>query len=409
VARRIVIIVLLGLGLAAVLYAFRPAPVPVDLGAVTRGSMRVTVDEEGQTRIRERYIVSAPLAGRLRRISMDAGDIVMAEDTVVATIDPTAPELLDARARAEAEARVHAAEAARRQADANRERARSALDFAENEHARTRAAYEGGAANPTELDAKEMLHKTRRAEFRGAEHARDIATYELEVARAALLRTQPDAVRGAGEGSRGAVGGGGFAFDIRAPISGRVLRVFQESVAVVTPGEELLEVGDPTDLEIVIDVLSTDAVRITKGAEVVIEHWGGDEPLRASIRLVEPSAFTKISALGVEEQRVNVIADFLSPLEERETLGDGFRVEGRIILWRADDVVRVPASALFRGDETWEVFVVKGGRAERRAVTIGHRNGSVAEILGGLEPGEQVVVHPGDHVEDGVRVRQRGS
>ncbi|MHC4991053.1 MAG: efflux RND transporter periplasmic adaptor subunit, partial [Planctomycetota bacterium] len=311
-----------------------------------------------------------------------------------------APALLDARARAQAEARVQAAEAAVLRAGAEIARARSTLDFAEDELARSKSASGRGATSPIEMAAKEMLQRRAVEEYRSAEFAEDIAQFELEQARGALLATQ------AAADPETAL----EIFPIRSPINGRVLRVLQESMAVVTPGTPLLELGDETDLEIVVDVLSADAVRIEPGSLVLIEHWGGAETLFARVRLVEPSAFTKISALGVEEQRVNVIADFQSPLEDRRTMGDGFRVEVRIVLWEERSVVQVPTGALFRlrEQQRWAVFALEGGRAVRREVEIGQQNGLSAQVVSGLKPGDQVVIHPSDRVRDGVRIRSRG-
>ncbi|MCP3902201.1 MAG: HlyD family efflux transporter periplasmic adaptor subunit [Planctomycetes bacterium] len=399
--RRIILVIVCLLVLAALVVAFLPEPIPIDLLDVTRGPLSVTVDEEGVTRIRERYVVSAPLAGRLRRIDLDPGDSVEAVTTAVAIIEPTDPQLLDARARAEAEARVLASEAAVSQSEAKLGEARSSFDFAENDLAKIRDAFERGASSPRELDEKAVLRRNAMESYRAAQFAADIARYELELARSALLhttpRTDPDAP----------VGESAVRFPILAPISGRVLRVFQESVAVVAPGTPLLEIGDPADLELVIDVLSTDAVRILPGAEVIIEHWGGDEPLAGRVRLVEPSAFTKISALGVEEQRVNVIADFVTPIAERPTLGDGYRVEGRIVTWDAEDVVRVPTAALFREDGAWAVYVVEAGRATLRTIEVGKHNGLIAEVREGLAADEQVIAHPSDRVTDGIKVIER--
>jgi HlyD family secretion protein len=395
--------VALGIGVlaaaAALTWAFLPKPVAVDLAEVTRGPMRVTIDEEGKTRIRERYVVSAPLAGRVRRIHLDPGDEVRAGATVVAVIDPTDPDLLDARAHAEAQARVRGAEAAVERERARREAARSQFDLSEEEHTRILKAFEQGAATPREVDQKASARRVAEESYRAAQFDEHIVRFELEQARSALIHTEP--------GAAGAEAGMQFA--IEAPIDGRVLRVFQESSAVVGPGAPLLEIGDPEDLEVVIDVLSTDAVRVRSGDRVIVDRWGGDRPLEATVRVVEPSAFTKVSALGVEEQRVNVVADFESPLVERPTLGDGFRVEGRIVLWEAESVPRLPASALFRHGEEWAVFQVQGARAVRRAVAVGRQNGVWAEVQGGLEPGSIVIVHPSDRVGDGVRVEARSA
>ncbi len=419
--------VLGGVAVAAWL-ALQPEPVPVDVAEVARGPMRVTVDEEGRTRIRERYVVSSPLPGRTARITLDPGDPVTAGETVLAVIDPRAPSLLDPRERAAAEARVRAAEAALRRAGAALEQARASYDFAENERARVREAAAAGAAMAREVDAAESdLRETREA-FRGARFAEEIARFELEQARAALAFSGGSAVGAAG--AAGAIDGGAAAdarspgddpedrLVIRSPIDGAVLRVMQESAAVVAPGTPLLEIGDPSDLELVIDVLSADAVRIEPGAEVIVEAWGGPEALAAIVRTVEPSAFTEISALGIEEQRVNVVADLRSPAAERAALGDGYRVEARIVTWESGDVVQVPTGAVFRpvggveeagSERGWAVYVVEDGHARRREVTLGRRTWRTAEVTGGLEPGDRVVVHPSDRLADGVVVRVRNS
>lgn len=398
VALRRFIIAAFALAVIAVLvYGFLPEPVPVDLAEVTRGPMRVSVDEDGKTRIKERYVVSAPLVGRLQRIELDPGDVVEADQTIVAIIEPTAPHLLDARARAEAQARVRAAEAAVSRASAKLQQAKTTYEFAEAEHARAQTAFDRGGASPHEIDEKVMLKKTAGEERRAAAFAEEIAEFELELSRSALLHTMPQ------------VGGDELSehFEIRSPISGCVLRVLRESMMVVEPGAPLMELGDPTDLEVVIDVLSTDAVKISPGAQVIIDRWGGDDPLLATVRLVEPSAFTKVSALGVEEQRVNVIADFITPLSDREFLGDGYRVEARLVIWEADDIVQVPASALFRKEGGWALFVADDDRAVLRTVEIGWQNGLMAQVLGGVEPGQLVIVHPSDTIEHGVSISPR--
>lgn len=380
-------------GGAAAAWALWPAPVAVELAYVGRGSIRVTVDEDGRTRIRERYVVSAPLAGRLVRVRLKEGDEVVANETVVAAIDPADPGLLDPRARAEATARVNAADAGVLHAEAALTRAAAALELAQSELRSLREAGEGGAATALELERLAAAASMRRQDVRAAEFAREIARFELELARAALLRSGPDSES--------------WRFEIRAPASGRVLRVFQESAAVINPGAPLVEIGDPSDLELVVDVLSNDGVAIRAGAPVLLEHWGGGETLHGRVRLVEPAAFTKFSALGVEEQRVNVIIDFLDPPERRAGLGDGFRVEARIVVWEGDDVLRVPTGALFRHSQSWSVFVVDSGRVRVRDVQLGRRNPDLAQVLSGLNEGEAVVVYPSDRVREGARVRVR--
>jgi HlyD family secretion protein len=405
------------------IYAFLPEPVEIDLVAVERGNVRVTVDEDGKTRIREKYVVSAPLNGRILRISMDPGDKVEAGKSLLTMIEPRDPELLDARSVAQAEARVKAAEAALRRAEPELESAREAQAYAEAELTRLRGAYETKAVSYSQVDEAEFLHRQRSEALRSAKIAQEIARFELQQAQAALLRSRPRAeetrraapldgngVADVSENVAGeftANGNGGWNFPIYSPIDGRVLRVLQESAAVVTPGTPLVEVGDPTDLEVEIDVLSRDAVKIEPGDLVLLEHWGGERPLEGQVRIVEPSGFTKISTLGVEEQRVNVIVDLVEPLEKRRTLADGFRVEARVVIDEARDVVKVPTSALFRVGRESAVFLVVDDVVHQRRVKVGRQNGLEAEIIEGLSEGDLVVLHPSDRVEDGVEVRQR--
>ena len=404
------LLMLLGTALiAAIGYSFVPKPHEVDLVTVTRGDIRVTVDEDGKTRIREKYVVSAPLSGRLLRIDLDAGDPVVAGETLIANIEPRDPELLDARAIAQAEARVSAAESALARTDPELEQARIEQANAEKFLVRIRNAPD--AFTESELDDAEAAYRSASERLRAAKYAGEIAQFELEQAEAALLRSRPYVE---GEHSNPAslsdlpVGeGNGWTFPIRSPITGRVLRVMQESSAVVTPGTPLVELGDPDDLEVEIDVLSSDAVKIQPGAAVRFEHWGGPEPLNGQVRLVEPSGFTKFSTLGVEEQRVYVIADLTDPLEVRQALGDGFRVEARIVVDQAEDVLTVPASSLFRIGDDWALFVVDQGRAVETKVKVGRQNGLAAEIQSGVEEGDQVILHPSDQITDGVKVRPR--
>ena len=382
------------LGVAYVLV--RPAPVPVELGEVTRGALRVTVDEEGETRVRQRFVVAAPTTGRLLRIGLDEGDAVAAGDVVARIV----PSPLDPRDEAAARAQLEAAEAQKSAADAQRSLAEAALAQARRDAERAGLLREGGTIS-AEAHEKARLALTRaREESRAAGFAVDAAEHEVQAARAALLAARAPAP-GAGSGGEPCTPGGDPCVDVRAPVPGEVLRILEESERIVLAGTPLLELGDPTDIEIVVDVLSADAVRIHPGAEMIIEDWGGDAPLRARVRLVEPSGFTKVSALGVDEQRVNVIGDFA---DAPGGLGDGYRVEARIVVWDGADVVRVPGSALFRRGDAWSVFVVDGGRAERREVDVGQRGTFDAEVRGGLEPGERVVLHPSDRVQEGVRV-----
>jgi HlyD family secretion protein len=410
----------IGIGLAviaAVTYAFMPRPVRVDLAAVSRGPLAVAVEEDGKTRIKDRYIVSSPLAGRLLRIQLEAGDPVEAGKTILATIEPGDPSLLDPRAVAEAEARVKAAEARLKQAGTALEQSQAAVQFAENDLKRIQGLHPRGGTTQHELEEAQMKFRMRSEENRGARFAEEIARFELEQARAALLRTTPRSERPAGAKSPESLNSppsaqppmlnGDWLFQIRSPITGRVLRKFQESSTIVTAGAQLLQVGNPEDLEAEIDVLSADGVRISPGDKVLLEQWGGEKPLWGRVRLVEPAAFTKISSLGVEEQRVNVIVDFDDPPEKRRTLGDAFRVEAKIIIWESPNVLRVPIGALFRKDHDWAVFKVEEGRARLRTLKIGHRNGQSAEVLEGLRDQDEVVMHPSDQVIDQVRVTKR--
>ena len=387
-----------GLLVAAVaLYAAWPAPVPVEVAAAGRGPLRVTVDQDGKTRIHDRYVVSAPLSGRLVRIGLRPGDEVKAGQTILAVIEPRDPDLLDVSARTTAEARVKAAEATVKQAAPNLEKAQASHAQAVRELERARAGGATGAIPPQDVETAATRERTTALELKAAQFASQIAGFELEQAKAALLRTRPP-VSGEEEAWR---------MEIRSPIDGRVLRVLQESATVVTPGMQLLELGDPADLEVEIDVLSTDAVKIRPGAPVVLEHWGGGSPLNARVRLIEPAAFTKKSALGVEEQRVYVIATLTDPPDRWRALGDAYRVEARIVIWESADVLKVPAGAVFPHDDGKAVFAIADGRARRTVIHAGHSNGLETEVLDGLEPGTEVVVYPGDKVRDGTRVRPR--
>jgi HlyD family secretion protein len=417
----VVLTIVAGLG-----YAFLPEPVEVDLVAADRGVLRITVDEDGKTRIREKYVVSAPLNGRILRISMDPGDKVIAGKTLLTMIEPRDPELLDARSVAQAEARVKAAEAALRRVEPMLETAREAQALAEAEVTRLRGAYERNAISLSQLDEAEFTFRQRSEELRSAKIAQEISRFELQQAEAALLRSKPrNDDSGDGDssnressvsiGSNGETvasdeavdGNGGWNFPIYSPIDGRVLRVFQESAAVVTPGTPLVELGDPSDLEVEIDVLSRDAVKINPGDLVLLEHWGGQRPLQGQVRVIEPSGFTKISTLGVEEQRVYVIVDLVDAPEERRSLGDGFRVEARVVIDEARDVLKVPTSALFRVGGEHAVFRVVNDVVHAHQVKVGRQNGLEAEILEGLAEGDRLVLHPSDQIEDGVKVRQR--
>lgn len=385
------------LALAAAVGLFvllRPAPLAVEMADVTRGPLVVTVDEEGETRVRDRFVVAAPTAGRVLRISLDPGDGVR-DGEVVAILQP-AP--LDRRARAGAQARVEAAQANQSAADAAVARARAALAQAQRDARRMERLHAKGTAADEQLERARLEETTRTQELEAARHGANAATHELEAARAVLMAAEGGDAPAAGAGSACA---GESCIEVRTPVAGRVLRVPEESERIVQAGEPLVEIGDPSALEIVVDVLSADAVRVRPGARMLLERWGGGAPLEARVRRVEPSGFTKVSTLGVEEQRVNVIGDLdAAP----EGLGDGFRVEARIVVWEADDVVRVPPSALFRHGEGFAVFEVVNGVARLRDVSVGERGADGAEIRDGIAPGARVILHPSDRVAEGVRV-----
>ena len=387
-----------------IIYAFLPPVIPVDLATVKKGPLRVTVREEGKTRIKERYIVSSPLSGRVLRIELKPGDEVIAGESLLATIEPADPSLLDARALATAQAKVQASEANRQRALAELHRAEASQTRSETQYKRIRSLRETGSASTEQLEDADLALRANTEQLTAAKFNVNIADFELDQSKAALLRFHPDngGVKSVDQTSTD------WRMLIHSPINGRVLAVFQESSAVVTPGTSLVAVGDPKDLEIVVDVLSEDAVKIKPGDEVDIEQWGGGKILPARVRRIEPQAFTKVSALGVEEQRVNVIVDFASPVEERQTLGDQYRVEADIVIWKEDDIVQVPVSCLFRRNDEWAVFVVKNGAASLRQIEIGERNNLDAQVLKGLEPNETVIVHPGDQIVTGTKVRARG-
>lgn len=402
VSKQNVVLSAIGLAVLALLgWGFVPVPVEVDLASVGRGPLAVTVDHEGKTRVKERYVVSSPLSGRLARIDLRPGDRVEAGKTLLATIEPTDPALLDVRERTQALARLDAAESARKKAAADLERARAMHEQARRTLDRDRRSYQHQGVSQEDLEKAEYGEQAAAAAVRSAEFAQRIADFEREQAQAALVHTR---VASPGDTQSAAAP---FRFDIPAPVSGAVLRVYQESSTVVSPGLRLVEVGDPTDLECEVDVLSTDAVKIRPGQRVVVEHWGGERALEGRVRVREPSGFTKVSALGVEEQRVNIIFDLTDPPDARSTLGDAYRVEARVVIWEAADVLKVPSGSLFRRGADWAVFRVEDGRAVVRTVSVGHNNGIEAEVLAGLEAGDRIVLHPSDRVVDGIAVRAR--
>lgn len=373
---------------AIVAFALVPSRLLVEVGRVETGPLRVTIDQEGETRAHDRFVMSAPVPGRLLRVELEDGDKVNRED-VVARIDPLP---LSQRERQEVLARIEAAEAAQRQANAREAHARADWEQTRRDRDRAERLARDGVISSQALELARNADVTAAEEFDAAKYSSQMATSEVKVARAGLVGLEVE------------LGKAGPLIQLKAPVAGRVLRVIEKSERVVPAGTPILTLGDPKLLEIVADVLSTDAVKIQPGMPVLLEGWGGNHPIRARVRLVEPGGFTKVSALGIEEKRVNVISDFVDP---PGPLGDGYRVETRTVIWSADKVLRIPQSALFRAGQGWSVFVIESGRAKKRDVDVGQRNETDAQILRGLSQGEEVILHPSNQVSDGTRIRTR--
>lgn len=380
--------------IAALVWAMRPAPVAVDLAPVVRAPLEVTVEDEGTTRIREVYTVSAPTMGKMLRSSLDVGDPVEAGKTVVAEFEPSDPTFLDVRARRVGEASVDAAAAAVGLAEAQVAQARSQLAFARGDLDRARELAARRTISERALEKAGLDVATAESAVASAVATLEVRRRELESARASLI--QP------GEGGARAAG---CCISVTAPASGRVLRLIARSEQVVQAGSPLLDIGDPTDLEVVVDLLSRDAVRVKPGDGARIDGWGGPTTLTATVRRVEPAGRTKVSALGIEEQRVKVVLDFTDPPAARLALGHDFRVVARIVVTRVDAALQAPIGALFRDGEDWAVFVVVDGRARLRHVRLGERNQRVAEVVDGLAEGERIIRHPSESVREGVAVR----
>jgi HlyD family secretion protein len=365
-----------------------PRAVPVDVATAAFGPLQVTIDDDGEARVRDRYVVSAPIAGRLTRVTLRAGDAV-APGSVVARL-----ELLpiDERARSQAQGRLEAARDAERAATSLVTQARAALTQARRDLDRAESLAQGRIASAEAREKAELAVQLHSKELEAADFRAQAAAHDVEAALAALIATST--------GTNGV----SPVLEIRSPVGGRVLRVPEASARVVAAGEPLLEIGDPTTLEIAVDLLSSEAAKVGPGNLMLIEDWGGERPLRARLRVVEPSAFTKVSALGIEEQRVNVIGDLI---ESAPSLGDRYRVRVRVVTWEAERVLKVPWSALFRAGDDWQVFVLVGGRARARTVAIGHQGAFETEVLSGLVEGDLVVRHPTDQIRDGLRVAAR--
>jgi HlyD family secretion protein len=419
--------------------AFRPTPIPVDLGEVKRGPLQVTVDAEGKTRVRDRFTVAAPVTGRLARIDLDPGDPIQ-KGTVVARIDPlplttqvreTQARLRELRAQlagvetqrpksaalAQAQAQIQAAIATQRQAETRLQEAKANLAQATRDRQRAQELEAAGAQSRKTREDTELVETQRRQDVQAAQRQVEGAIANVAATRKALSvvqaeRRDPDYLQdvyraqiASTEASLTHLADEARRTVVRAPVGGNILKVMQESARFVQAGDPLLELGNSTQLELVIDVLSPDAVKVEPGDSIQVEHWGGEQTLQAQVRYIEPSAFTEVSALGVEEQRVNVIANFTQP---NLSLGDGYRVEAQIVVWEDKEALKVPLSALFRcGDQSWCTFVAEQGKAQRREVKIGQRSNLEAAVEKGLKAGEQVILHPSEQIKAGEWIQNR--
>ena len=375
--------------------ALRPQPLAVEIGTVKHGPLTVTVLEEGKTRIRHRYTISPPVPGYLNRVPLRQGDRIEAGKTVLATIQPQPAAFLDPRAQAEAEARVKASEATKMQRETQIERASAALDLANKELVRAQELKKSGAIATRDWDTAENQVNILTRELHTAEFGLQVADFEWAQAKASLTQVQTPATENADP------------YKVISPINGFVLNVYEESARMLTAGTQIMEVGDTNDMESEIELLSSDAVGVQPGADANIEEWGGDIPLRGKVTVVEPGGYTKVSSLGVEEQRVKVRIDFVDPLPPGMVIGDRFRVEARIVTWHGENVLQVPTGALFRRGGDWMAFLFDGGKARAVKVEIAHNNGVTAEVRSGLTEGQRVLVHPPDAVEEGSAIRPR--
>lgn len=386
--------------LLLLVWAFIPRPLLVDVGRVQRGAMLETIDDEGKTRVQDAYVVSTPVTGRLLRIDVEPGDRVIQDETVVARMLPSNPVALDSRSREQARAAVSSAEAAVRLAQAQLNKALADADLTRTELERVSVLHQRGAISDSALDTAKQAWRVASAQLDMANASISMRQADLASARAQLITFVP------GQADNRAADSG--VINIVAPHSGSILRVLQESETTLPAGQAILEIGDINEeLEVVVELLSTDAVKVKAGNRVIIENWGGPQVLEGVVEKIEPWGFTKYSALGVEEQRVKTTIRFDSDKARRAALGHGFRVETRIVVWEASDALIVPSSALIRNGSNWAVYRVESGKAALKTVEVGHNNGISAELLGGLEEGQQVVLYPPAELSDGSRVKPR--
>jgi len=396
--KKIKLYIKIGLGVVAVgllIFALIPNPVAVDMDTVKRGDVLVTLDGEGKTKIHDIYVVYSPIEGRVTRIEAEQGDAVTAGETIIANMRPADPRFVDSRTEIQAQADIQGAEAALGFEVAKLERSEAELAFANSEMERTKRLYDNGNVSIARLERAELTVRLRETELNTAKSSMEVAQSVLAAARARLVQPGDD------------VSNGGSTLVVRAPVSGKVLRILHKSEGVIPAGTPIAELGNPEDLEIVIEMLSRDAVKVEPGDTALIKRWGGSEDITAQVRVVSPSGFTKISALGIEEQRVNIYMNFIDGPEKWRGLGDAFRVETSIIVDSADDALYLPISALFRYEGQWSTFLVEDGVTLRKQVDIGRMNDQIAEVVGGLTEGDTVVIHPGSEVDDDVRVKLR--
>jgi len=393
VRRKLFVIIIILVAVLATLYGFIPKAVNVDLVDVSRGPLQVTIEEEGRTRLKERYVISAPTSGYMQRIGAKVGDPVQKGQTVVA-LEPLRSQSLDPRSRAEAEAIVSAAKAALNAAQEKERAAAADADYTGKRSERIAKLYSKGYVAKDQSDQTESELEKSRAVRDSAKAAVDVARSEFDRARATLQNFNP--VKKIANHST---------VYISSPVSGNIFRIYRESEGSVGAGEPLMDIANQENLEVITEVLSSDAVKMKKGTPVLFKRWGGDAPLSGVVRIVEPAGFKKVSSLGVEEQRVQVIADITSPPDTWRVLGDGYRLEAHFVIWEGKDVLQVPTSALFRSRKEWAVFINDNGKARQRAVEVGQRNGLTAEIISGIKANEKVIAHPDESISDGTRIK----
>ena len=395
--RKIFISSLVGFIIFLIIYLLTPSPVSVDISRISKGELLVTIDDEGKTQLKDVYTVSAPVAGRVRRIDIEAGDPVIANSTVLALFQPNDPAMLDLRSRSEAEASLKAAKAAVELAEAEQSRAQAQLEFSQTELNIGIPLAKKGTISKATLDQRELTLKTSRAQLSQANANLNKIRADLEFANARLITVNQSGDRKLDQ----------ELIPVKSPISGIIIRVIQESEGVVSAGTPLLELGDPKKMEIITDLLSSDAVKIKKNSKVIIEDWGGKDSLLGSVRLIEPFGFTKFSALGIEEQRVNVLIDFVSNQSKWIGLGHGYRVDTKIIIYENFEALKVPISALFRMGDDWAVFINDRNKAKLKKIIIGNKNSLEAEVISGLIEGEEVILHPSNSIFNNVSINVR--